>query len=156
MEHVGPCRTFIARAQDLKEKLDWLPPLLARLTIGFIFVQAGWGKLNNLDNVVAFFTELGIPAPGIQAPFVAGVEFVCGLLVLVGLFTPLASIPLIGTMVVAIITAKRSDIGELSDLFAMSEYLYILLLVYLAVKGAGALSIDRIWCPCRLRKDGAS
>jgi putative oxidoreductase len=142
--------------QSVTEKLDWVPPLLARVTIGFIFVQSGWGKLHNLDNVVAFFTELGIPAPQIQAPFVAGVEFVCGLLVLIGLFTRFASIPLIGTMVVAIITAKKADIHELSDLFAMSEYLYIILLAYLVHKGAGALSVDRFWCPCGGKKDTAA
>src|ERR1051325_9033505 len=50
-------------------KLDWLPGLLSRLTIGGVFIQSGWGKLHHLDKVVQFFTSLGIPAPQIQAPF---------------------------------------------------------------------------------------
>jgi putative oxidoreductase len=127
-------------------KLSFLPPLLARIIIGFIFVQSGWGKFHHLDKVVEFFTQLGIPAPSIQAPFVAGVEFVCGFLVLVGLVTRFASIPLICTMIVAILTAKMEDIHGLGDLFATSEFLYIALLLWLAVAGAGCLSVDHFWC----------
>ena len=135
-------------------KLSWLPPLLARITIGFIFIQSGWGKLHHLDKVVGFFTELGIPAPQIQAPFVACVEFLGGILVLVGFFTRFASIPLIGTMVVAILTAKRADITDISDLFAMAEYLYIVLLTWLVIKGAGAVSLDRMICSRWHKKEG--
>ena len=132
--------------RGIASKLEWLPPLLARITIGFIFIQSGWGKLHHLDKVIDFFTQLGIPAPHLQAPFVATVEFVCGTAVLLGVLTRITSIPLIGTMVVAILTAKKSDIGDISDLFAMAEYLYIVLLAWLAVAGAGPVSIDYFWC----------
>src|SRR5476649_964432 len=123
-------------------KLDWLPGLLCRISIGVIFIQSGWGKLQHLDKVIAFFTSLGIPAANLQAPFVAGVELVGGTLVLLGLFCRIASVPLIGTMVVAILTAKRDSIHELGDLLFMPEFLFIALLVWLIVKGAGALSVD--------------
>ena len=125
-------------------KLNWLPALISRVTIGFIFIQSGWGKLHHLDKVIQFFASLGIPAPQLQAPFVATVEFGCGSLVLVGLFTRIASIPLIGTMVVAILTAKMRGVADLSDFFSLSEYLFIVLLVWLIVKGAGELSVDHI------------
>src|SRR5579864_4774429 len=111
-------------------KFNWLPGLLSRLTIAGIFIQTGWGKLHHLDKVIAFFTSLGIPAPRLQAPFVAAVEFGCGTLVLLGLFTRIAAIPLIGTMVVAIITAKMKDVNDLSDFLSLSEYLFIVLLVW--------------------------
>ena len=127
------------------EKFDWLPGLLARISIGFIFVQSGWGKLHHLDKVIAFFNSLGIPAAQIQAPFVASVELVCGSLVLVGLLARVASFPLIGTMVVAILTAKRGDIHEIGDLLFMSEYLFIVLLLWLIAKGAGVVSLDHLW-----------
>ena len=125
-------------------KLKWLPALISRVTIGFIFIQSGWGKLHHLDKVVQFFTSLGIPAARVQAPFVASVEFGCGTLVLLGLFTRIASVPLIGTMVVAIATAKMKDVADLSDFFSLSEYLFIVLLIWLIVQGAGALSVDRL------------
>jgi putative oxidoreductase len=126
------------------EKLDWLPGLAARLCIGLTFIGTGWGKLHHLDKVIAFFTSLGIPAARIQAPFVAGVELTCGTLVLIGLFTRVASVPLIGTMVVAILTAKRGDIHELNDLLFMPEFMCIVLLLWLIVKGAGDVSVDKV------------
>jgi len=125
--------------------LRWLPPTVARLTIGWIFLQSGWGKLNDLPKVVAFFTELGIPAPQFQAPLAAGTEFLCGALMLLGLGTRLASLPLIGTMLVAILTALRGDIHELSDLFGLAEYLYIALLLWLGAYGAGPISLDAVF-----------
>ena len=126
----------------LTSKINGLPALISRITIGFIFIQSGWGKLHHLDKVVQFFTSLGIPAPRLQAPFVAAVEFGCGTLVLLGLFTRLASIPLIGTMVVAIVTAKMKDVSDFSDFLSLSEYLFIVLLIWLIIEGAGALSVD--------------
>jgi putative oxidoreductase len=124
------------------EKEDWLPGLVSRLTIAGIFIQTGWGKLHHLDKVTQFFASLGIPAPQIQAPFVAAVEFGCGTLILLGLFTRIAAIPLIGTMVVAILTAKMKNVSDLSDFLSLSEYLFIVLLLWLIVKGAGTLSAD--------------
>ncbi len=125
--------------------LRWLPPLVARLTVGWVFLQSGWGKVHSISKVAAFFTQLGIPAPEFQARLVAGTELVCGALILLGLATRVATIPLIITMVVALSTALRADIHELSDLFGLSEYLYIALLLWLGVYGAGPISLDRMF-----------
>ncbi len=114
--------------------------------MGFIFIQSGWGKITHLDRVVEFFMSLGIPAAGIQAPFVAGVELVCGILILTGLFTRLAAIPLIGTMVVAILTARIQDVQQLADFLSLPEFLFIVLLLWLAIKGAGKASFDACLC----------
>ncbi|HEU4403028.1 MAG TPA: DoxX family protein [Candidatus Polarisedimenticolia bacterium] len=128
-------------------RLAWLPPTLARLCVGWLFMNTGWGKLHHLPDLVSYFTELGIPAPQIQAPFAAANEFVCGLLILVGLATRLASVPLIIVMIVAIATAKKGDLSGVADLFGFTEFLYILLLVYLGVSGPGPLSLDRFLGP---------
>jgi putative oxidoreductase len=124
--------------------LRWLPPTLTRLVVGWVFLQSGWGKLHSLEKVAAFFTQLGIPAPEFQARLVACSEFVCGALLLLGLATRIATIPLMITMVVALATALKDDIHELSDLFGLSEFLYIALLAWLGVYGAGPISLDRI------------
>src|SRR5262245_59822506 len=88
-------------------RFDVIGPLLARLSVGVMFAQSGWGKLNDIPTVVEFFTKLGIPHPELQAPFVAGIEFGCGWLITLGLATRLSAVPLIITMSVAIVTAYR-------------------------------------------------
>lgn len=130
------------RALRLLKRFEGLPALITRISVGWVFIESGWGKLHNLPKVVQYFESLGIPAPGLQAPFVAGTELICGGLLFVGLLARLAAIPLSSTMVVAILTAKRSDISALSDLFSFSEYLYIVLLLWVIVKGPGWLALD--------------
>ncbi len=132
------------RATEFLKKLNWFPPLLARTTVGWVFIESGWGKLHNIPKVTEFFTSLGLPAPEFQAHLVATTEFGCGLLLLLGLLTRLASIPLTIVMTVAIMTAKRSEIESFSDVFSFSEYLYIVLFIWLIIAGAGSLSMDRL------------
>jgi putative oxidoreductase len=141
-DRISRLRRLILRVSS---SLRWLPPTVARLTLGWVFLQSGWGKLNDLPKVVAYFTELGIPAPQLQAPLAAGSELVCGALMLLGLCTRLASLPLIGVMLVAILTAKKAEIHELSDLFGFAEYLYIVLCLWLGAYGAGPLSLDALF-----------
>jgi len=130
--------------QKVSGKLAWLPSTLTRLCVGWVFLQTGWGKLHKLPDIIEYFRSLGIPAPELQAPFASATELVCGGLILVGLFTRLASVPLIVTMAVAIATAKKDDLNGLGDLYGFTEYLYILLFGYLAAFGAGPLSLDYI------------
>lgn len=133
---------LVNQLNELFESLNFVPPILSRLVIGYVFIDSGWGKLHNLEKVIQFFQSIGIPLASLQAPFVAGMEFVCGLLVLIGFFTRLASIPLIGIMGVAILTAKRGDIKDVSDLFSTYEFIYIIVLGWLVTEGPGPLSFD--------------
>lgn len=126
----------------MQRRLAWLPPTAARITVGWVFIESGWGKLHNLEGVVKFFTDLGIPAPHLQAPFIAGIEFLGGALLVLGLATRFAALPLVGVMTVAILTALRDQIGSLSDLFGLAEFCYVVILSGLAVFGAGPLSLD--------------
>ena len=129
---------------SVADRLSWLPPTLARLALGVGFVGTGWGKLHNLDNITSFFTEQGIPVPGFNAVLVSSAELICGALILVGLLTRLASLPLIVVMAVAILTAKRGDIGGASDLLGFVETLYVVLLSWLVTAGPGPISLDRL------------
>jgi putative oxidoreductase len=135
---------FLNRLRDLLGFFSWLPPLLARITVGWVFVQSGWGKLHHLDKVTSFFTDLGLPMPAFQAHLVATTEFAGGLLLLAGLCTRLASVPLTVIMYGAIATAKRDELHGFSDLVGFSEFLYMVLLVWLIVNGAGLLSLDAV------------
>jgi len=131
-----------ARALLLTRSLDGVAPLVARLTLGVTFAGTGWGKLQHLDKVTAFFTDLGLPAPQFQATLVGTTELVGGALLLAGFASRLASLPLLVTMVVAILTAKRADIAGVSDLFGLLEWTYLVLLAWLALSGPGRFSLD--------------
>jgi putative oxidoreductase len=134
-------RPFVVRAANA---LSWVPQTVARLALGWVFVESGRGKLHDLPKVVEYFGTLGIPAPQLQAPLVAGLELLGGLLVLAGLFTRLVAVPLAITMVVALLTARRADIASAGDLYGTVEFLYLLGLGYLAAFGAGVLSLDEL------------
>lgn len=122
-----------------------IPEILARVTIGSVFVESGWGKLHNLPKVIAYFESLHIPLAHLQAPVVSVIELVAGAFVLLGFMTRLSSLPLIGIMVVAISTAKLDDIESISSLFELSEFLYIVILTWLVIYGSQYLSIDSLW-----------
>jgi putative oxidoreductase len=141
LDRLGPLHEWIL---SLSQRLAWLPPLVARVSVGLVFVTTGWGKLQNLDQVIEFFRSLGIPAPEYQAPFVAATELSCGLLLVLGLATRFAAVPLAITMVVAIRSALWAEIEGVIDLFGREEYLFIVLLAWLAIAGAGAVSLDAI------------
>lgn len=117
--------------------------VLTRVCIGWIFIQSGWGKLNNLEKIVGFFTSLGIPMPQVQAPMVALIEFIGGLLILVGFATRVTAIPLIVIMMVALKTAHWGDVKTFGDLFGQDVFLYALLLIWLVGHGPGPLSVDQ-------------
>jgi putative oxidoreductase len=121
-----------------------LAPLLARITVGWVFLWSGWGKLNNLPQITENFISWGIPFPQILTPFVSGVEFFGGIFLLLGLFTRISAGALAVTMVVAIISAKWSDIDSLETLLGFDETEYFALFTWLAIAGAGKLSIDHL------------
>jgi uncharacterized membrane protein YphA (DoxX/SURF4 family) len=81
--------------------------ILIRLVVGGVFLSEGIQKfLFPNENGVGRFAKIGIPSPEVMAPFVGLVEIVCGTLILIGLLTRLAAIPLIIDMLVAILSTK--------------------------------------------------
>jgi putative oxidoreductase len=81
--------------------------ILIRLIVGGVFLAEGIQKFLFPAEVGAGrFAKIGIPNPEMMGPFVGVVESVCGALILVGLLTRLATIPLIINMLVAILTTK--------------------------------------------------
>lgn len=85
--------------------LDGLPPLLIRLYLAPVMMQAGWNKLQGFDDVVAWFGNpewgLGLPAPTLMAALAIAAELGGGLLFIPGLFVRWVAIPLAFTMLVA-------------------------------------------------------
>src|ERR1019366_10177019 len=82
--------------------------ILVRLLVGLVvFLAEGIQKLAFPEILGAGrFANIGIPYPDLMGPFVGTVEMVCGALIILGLVTRLAAVPLIVTMIVAIVSTK--------------------------------------------------
>ena len=125
-------------------KLVWLGPFLARIVVGWTFLWSGWWKLNNLQSFTNDFVGWGIIHPQVLAPFVAGLEFVGGILLLLGLFTRIIAVPLAVVMIVATIVDKAKEIESLATYTDLIETVYLAVFIWLALAGAGAFSLDRL------------
>ncbi len=124
-----------------------LANLLVRLMISSVFLSEGIQKFLFSDALgVGRFIKIGIPSPAFTAPFVGVVEIVCGLLLLFGLFTQLAAIPLIIDMLVAISTTKLPFLVEHGFWAAAHEarvdWCMLLGSLFLLIVGAGEWSMD--------------
>jgi len=123
------------------------PFLLAvRLYWGWQFMQTGWGKLSDINKVVGFFTDLGIPAPALNAYFVSALEFGGGLLLILGLGSRLIALPLVIDMIVAYITADREALFSVfsnPDKFtAAAPYTFLIASLIVLIFGPGKASVD--------------
>lgn len=121
--------------------------ILIRLLVGSVFVSEGIQKfLFPADVGAGRFAKIGIPAPELLAPIVGGAEILCGSLVLLGLMTRLAVIPLIIVMLTAILTTKLPIL--LSEGFwkmaheARTDWAMLLSCLFLLMVGGGAKSLD--------------
>ena len=137
--------------------------ILVRLLVGLVvFLPEGFQKLAFPDILGAGrFANIGIPYPELMGPFVGTVEMVCGTLIIFGLFTRLAAIPLIITMIVAIVSTKVPILlGHDFWIFhlpklprygfwsmmheARADFDMLLGSLYLLIAGAGAWSLDAL------------
>jgi putative oxidoreductase len=125
------------------------PFLLAvRLYWGWQFAQTGWGKLHNIAKIAAFFTTLNIPFPAFSAHFVAGLEFIGGILLILGLGTRLVGFLLAANMFVAYWTADHEALGSIfSDpgkFYVADPFTFLFASLIVLIFGAGYLSLDHI------------
>src|SRR6266568_283597 len=134
--------------------------LLIRLVVGAVFLSEGIQKfLFPGDLGVGRFIKIGIPAAQVMAPFVGVIEIVCGTLIILGLLTRLAAVPLIIDISVAILSTKipillghgfwRFSLSKLPTygFWSMAhearvDYAMLLGSIFLLIVGAGAWSID--------------
>jgi putative oxidoreductase len=141
---IARIRPLRAKALAKLENLRPLALLLGRLAVGLLFMSTGWGKVHDIPKVTAFFESLHIPAPGFNAVLVGYSELLCGTALVLGLFSRLATIPLIVSMTIAILTAKWPSIKGLFDLVEADEFTYLIVLVMIAILGPGKYAIDHV------------
>lgn len=132
---------------------EWLPILVARVSLGLFFAVSGYNKLFNEEKhvgLIELMMEIGMPFPEFMALFLACVEFFGGILLMLGLFSTFVSIALIIAMVVAIVTVEiehiiPKGIGPLdwmSWFLYLPQVLYIILFAWLITTGPGKISLD--------------
>ena len=100
-------------------------------------------KLQNLPAIVENFVGWHIPAPQILAPFVSGVEFFGGLFLLIGFMTRISAGALGVAMIVAIVSAKWDQVDSVLTLIGFDETEYLAIFLWLAIAGAGLVSVDQ-------------
>jgi putative oxidoreductase len=139
--------TVVARAQGVVAWLtasQWIPMLLVRLFVGYFFFETGWAKIGNLDAMAERFTGWGIPFPAFSAALSAFTELIGGVLLVLGLATRLAAMPLFINMVVAILVVNIKRVSGLDEFVELSEPLYGLSFLWLLFAGPGPVSLDHL------------
>lgn len=122
--------------------------ILIRLAVGLIFMTQGILKYTDPAMGVARFTRIGFPHPYFTAHFVGTFEIVCGALLLLGLWTRAAALPLLIVIATAIVTTKIPELSRanqgiwfmVSD--ARTDFAMLCSLIFLITVGGGAWSLD--------------
>jgi putative oxidoreductase len=122
--------------------------MLIRLAVGLIFFTQGILKYIDPNMGVVRFTRIGFPHPYFMAHFVGTFEIVCGLLMLVGLWTNAAAVPLLIVIVTAIATTKIPELFRANQGFwymvsdARTDFAMLCSLLFVILLGGGAWSLD--------------
>ena len=150
------------------EKVEDIPLLFLRIILAYTFYGPATAKFAAIEDTASFFEYIGIPFPLLNAYMAAGTELVGAVLLSLGLLTRLISIPLLFIMIVAIATvhgangfhvilegsewsnpyingeAVKGTVVVLQNGYEMVMY-YMAMLMILATKGAGKLSLDNLF-----------
>lgn len=141
-------RNYVEKFENLASYLQTPLLFVLRFYWGFSFARTGWGKLMHLDRTVGFFTDLGIPAPKLNAIMAGSTECFGGALLLVGLGSRLVSVPLAGTMAVAYLTADREALvaifSDTDKFVSAAPFQFLLTVVIVLAFGPGKLSLDHL------------
>src|ERR1700721_4297269 len=122
--------------------------LAVRLYGGFQFAQRGGGKLHTLPKITAFFASLNIPLPGFNAHFITGLEFIGGILLMLGLGSRIIGFLLAGNMLVAYWTADHEALTSIfSDpgkFYVADPYTFLFSSLMILIFGPGLFAMDAL------------
>jgi putative oxidoreductase len=122
--------------------------LVVRVYWGWQLSQNGWAKLHNLPHVTEFFSSLRLPAPHATATFVSSFEFVCGILLALGLLSRIAALGLTIDMFTAYWTADHvallAFISDPDKFQNAASFIYLFVGLLILVFGPGKISLDHL------------
>lgn len=120
--------------------------LLVRLYWGWQFAETGWGKLHHLSGVTGYFASLNIPLPGPTAVFISLLEFLGGILLIIGLGTRVIGFLLAVDMFVAYLLtntdALRTILSHPGNFYSDAAYTFLIASLIVFIFGAGRFSLD--------------
>jgi putative oxidoreductase len=123
--------------------------LVIRLYWGWQFSQSGWGKLMHLEKTTAFFTELDLPMPKVNAVMAGATECFGGALLALGLFARPVAVPLAFTMIMAYATADKEALHaifrETDKFLEAAPFLFLFASLIVLAFGPGKLSLDALF-----------
>ncbi len=135
-------RYFYTEIAKLLKHLQSIALLLARLAVAYGFYEPAMMKWADMAAVAKWFGSMGIPFPTLNAYMAATTEITGVVLLTLGLFTRLISIPMIVIMIVAIVTVHLPNgFSAGNNGFEIPVYYMLFLLIFVSF-GAGKLSLD--------------
>lgn len=135
---------MIQNCYSLLNKLKDLPLLFIRLILAYGFFKPALMKVKDVNSIAEWFASINIPFPTLNAYLATGTEVLGVLLLTIGLFSRIISIPLIITMIVAIITVHLENGFEAGENGFEIPLYYIIMLFTLVIYGSGKLSLDHL------------
>ena len=118
--------------------------LLLRLILAYGFYMPATMKWGNISGIAEWFGGMGIPFPTLNAYLAATTEMAAVILLPLGIATRFLSIPLVITMLVAIVTVHLENGFSAGDNGYEIPLYYMLMLFVLLTNGAGKLSLDHL------------
>lgn len=122
--------------------------IFVRLMVGSVFLSEGIQKFLFPELLGSGrFAKIGLPIPEFLGGFVGSFEIICGLMILMGLFTRLAAIPTIIIMIVALATTKADILankgvwGFLHE--SRTDWAMLMGSIFLLIEGGGRWSMDK-------------
>ena len=129
-------------SKNILQNFQSISLLLARLAVAYGFYEPALNKWKDIDGIASWFGSMGLPFPTLNAYMAASTEALGVVLLTIGLFTRLISVPLIVVMVVAIMTVHLAHGFSAGDNGFEIPLYYMLFLSIFASHGAGKFSVD--------------
>ena len=137
-------KTLYPISKDFLSKGQSIALLFARITMAYSFYEPAMKKWSDIQSVSQWFDSMGIPFPTLNAYMAASTELIGVVLLTLGLFTRLISIPLMVIMLVAIVTVHWGHGFSAGDNGFEIPLYYMLFLALFASYGAGKISLDHL------------
>lgn len=142
---------FFAKLGYHKRQTEWFTILIVRIVLGVFFILSGFFKIFDTKqqaNLLQTLKDAHFPLAEFNAYFIPFLQLICGILILVGLLTTVASFILFVIMIIALATDRAASVAHHGGIMTLEHFLYLpevlygLMFLWLFFSGPGKVSID--------------